>query len=59
MGHHPVAFAAFDDYLRQAIDHGLSGSNLRAFDRDEDLGPLRGDAQFEALAAEAKKRLQE
>ena len=46
------------DYLRQAIDHGLSGSNLRAFDTDEDLRPLRGDAQFEALAAEAKKRLQ-
>jgi hypothetical protein len=32
---------------------------LRAFGIDEDLRALRGDALFEALAAEAKKRAQE
>jgi serine/threonine protein kinase/Tfp pilus assembly protein PilF len=46
------------DYLRQAVDHGLSRAEAMRMHGDEDLAQLNGDPEFEAIAAEAKKRAQ-
>ncbi len=43
-------------YLRQAIDQALRPLELMQMAEDEDLKPLRGDPEFEALVREAKSR---
>src|SRR5262249_30408446 len=37
------------DYLRQAVDHGLSPVDLTRMHDDDELATLRGDPAFEAL----------
>lgn len=42
-------------YLREAVDHGLPRWVIAGMKTDPDLGPLRGDARFDALTAYATK----
>jgi len=43
------------DYLRQAVDHGLTPSEVTAMNEDAELTPLRGNPELESLFAYAKK----
>jgi hypothetical protein len=42
--------------LREALDHGLTGSEAIRAVEDPLLQPLHGDPRFQALAAEAKSK---
>jgi len=44
------------DYLRQAMDHRLSGGDWMPMREDDELKQLRGDPEFEALVNEEKAR---
>jgi len=43
--------------LRQSVDHGMAPRTAMGIADDEDLKPLRGDPRFEAIVAEAQKRV--
>ena len=43
------------DYLRQAVDHGLTPGEVTAMNEDAELTPLRGNPELESLFAYAKK----
>jgi non-specific serine/threonine protein kinase/serine/threonine-protein kinase len=44
------------DYLRQAMDHGLTGGDWIPMAEDDELKSLRGDPAFETLINEEKAR---
>jgi tetratricopeptide (TPR) repeat protein len=46
------------DYLRQAVDLGLGGGDWMPMREDDELKPLRGDPEFEALANQENARAQ-
>ena len=44
------------EYLRRAMDHGLSGGDWMPMREDDELKQLRGDPEFEALVSEEQAR---
>ena len=46
-------------YLRQSVEHGLAPRAAMDIADDEDLKSLRGDPRFDAIVAEARKKVAE
>jgi hypothetical protein len=44
------------NYLRESLDHGMPGRIARSIGDDPDLASLRGDPEFDALAAQGRER---
>jgi hypothetical protein len=45
------------ELLKQSIEHGLAPRTAMGIAEDEDLKSLHGDSRFDAIVAEAKKRV--